>query len=117
MDHDRIAQDIQNWVGDAAGDVAYDMDINMGWGGYPDEWIVEIEKAKKDGVQDINGWFADWLYCDPDFLEGLIGDRVYDKTKGNPDDAIKVLMSMKEHAHPGLRIACDKMIKRWEERR
>ena len=117
MNHERIAQDIEHWVGDAAGDVAYAMNNSRGWGGFPEEWILAIEKAKKDGVQDVSGWFADWLYNDPDFLEGLIGDRVYDKSKGNIDAAIKVLMIMKENAHAGLTKACDTLIKVWEERR
>ena len=118
MDHDRIAMDIKHEVGDVAGDVAFDMMNMEGYESYmsPD-WDEAISKAKKSGVQNISGWFADWLYDNPDFLEGHIGDKVYDKSKGVPNDAIKILESMKEHAHPGLRIACDKMIKRWEERR
>jgi hypothetical protein len=115
MDHERIAQDIEFAVGDAASDVAYDMDMNMGWG-YSDEWILAIEEAKKEGVRDVKGWFADWLYNNPDFLQDLIGDRVYDKCKGNPEDALKILEAMKEHAHPGLITACNKMIKNWNMR-
>jgi len=114
LDHASIAMEIENSVGDAASDVAYEMTQMDGYAAYLSyDQQKAIKEAKEEGVQDIGGWFADWLFNDPDFLEGLIGDRVHDKAKGNAYDMIKIVEAMKENAPSGLLTACDNLIKYW----
>jgi len=114
---DQKANDIYQWLQDAVGDVA-DCDP------WSEEWQKRIKKAKKDGVTDIKGWYADELYSDVDTLQDLCGDRIFDASTelrmadGNPDNPthdqyfIAIANKMKERAHKALVTALDKLIAR-----
>jgi len=119
---EKKADEISQWLQDAVGDLAYTCDPLDG------EWRKRVKRAKKDGVQDLTGWLADEYYNDPDTLQDLAGDRIFDaatqltrntKERGNPVSTeehnlhfIAIAEKMKEHAHPALVKALDKLIER-----
>ena len=117
LNHELIEQkahDIGQWLQDAVGDVA-DCDP------WSEEWKKRIKKAKKDGVTDIKGWYADELYNDVDTLQDLCGDRIHDAanqvagTHKNPEfdlHFVAIAEKMKERAHTALVKALDKLIAR-----
>ena len=113
------ADEISQWLQDAVGDLAYTCDL------LDEKWRKKVRDAKKNGVQDIKGWLADEYYSDVDTLQDLAGDRIYDaaseltgRMTNRADDTehnlhfIAIAEKMKEHAHPALVKALDKLIER-----
>jgi len=130
-----IAGTILGWLQDAAGDMA----------GHDEETLKmnvrmdpiarkKIQKAEKDGVRDLCGWYADEVYDDENWCFDLTGDRIYDEasqimqwlgvfkhTKQIGHQIIgyrlKIAIARKIHdrAHTSLKNALDKHIADWKE--
>lgn len=118
---DEKASEISQWIQEAVGDMAYDMDEQDISSCYGKEWRKKILKAKKNGVTDIKGWLADEFYNDPKVLQDLCGDRIFDAatqlagTARNPDNSlhfIAIAKKMQENSHTALTSALDKLIER-----
>lgn len=98
---DTAAYEVNGWVQDAVGDMA-----NSYHDFLDEKWSKKIKKAKSYGVIDLKGWLADEYYSDPETLEDLIGDRVYDK-------ATEILGYYKEPQHT---LMCDCILERMRDR-
>jgi len=72
------AREIKSWVESAAYDGACSIVADFKQGVLDEETKSKIQKLKDDGVTDLIGAHADQLYNDPDFLEDMLGDSVYD---------------------------------------
>ena len=108
------AAEIHCWIQDAVGDIAYGMD--------PED--IKESYGKKLGWQAKHihrDWLADELYSDPDVLQDLCGDRLFDAateicgTSNNPEHPkcfISIANRMKERSHSALIEALDKLIER-----
>jgi hypothetical protein len=74
----QIAREAVNFLGSACADIAY---------GKPWEYSPEAEawlkKAKKNGVRDFEGAYADHLYNDPATVSDLLADRLFDECPDN----------------------------------
>lgn len=113
---DTAADEVHGWVQDAVGDMA-----NSYHDFLDNKWSKKIKEAKKYGVTDLKGWLADEYYSDPDTLEDLIGDRVYDKATeilGYHEEPQHTLMcdcileKMRERSHPAMEKAIDSIMER-----
>jgi len=109
------ASEISSWIQDAVSDIAYDQ------AKYPadPETVKKFEKAKRNGVTDIQGWYADVLYNDVDTLQDLTGDRIYDAVKGKDtkerwENMILIAEAMNNDSHPALVKALNYHIKNWK---
>jgi hypothetical protein len=111
---DREAMEIASWIQDAVGDMAYDMDPDDLAMCYGKRWGTKAQYENK-------GWLADEMYSDPDILQDLCGDRIFDaatrlaKTGRDPANStyfIAIAESMKRNAHKALIIALDALIDR-----
>ena len=126
MDENLIEQkamEILSWVEDAVGDMSREMhpnDIDICYG---KKWAAKLKRAKANGVTDLNGWLADEFYSDPDILQDLCGDRLYDAatqisgTWKDPENSlhfVAIANKMKERSHNALSKALDILIKRRE---
>ncbi len=76
---------ILNYIDESCLEIAFELyDEFKEYGDTYDEKAVKFFKnAKKNGVRDIANSYADHLYNDPDNLECLLGDKLYDMFKGN----------------------------------
>ncbi len=119
MDNELISQkaeEIRSWIEDAVGDVAYQMDPeDMGCYG------KRYEKMAKTVSRD---WIADELFNDPNVLQDLCGDRIFDaatsicntgKDPANSLHFIAIAEKMKEYSHTALVKALDILIERRQE--
>ena len=109
------AYDIGQWLQDAVGDIAYDhfpMDP---------KWQRKVAAAKKAGVTDLKGWLADEYYNDPDTLQDLVGDQIYDAASEikRQDPACEhdylfmaIATEMRKDCHRALGIALRKLMER-----
>ena len=103
-----VAYEIESWLQDAAGDMAYGaMD---GYFSYEDPWEAKIKKAKESGVIDVEGWLADEIYDDVDTICDLCGDRIYDECKNNHENYIAIAEEIKIGGHTSLVIAMNQLI-------
>jgi hypothetical protein len=59
------------------------------------ETAKAIQKARKDGVRDLRGWLADYLYNDPDTLRDLASDKIHDLAEGDASLSEEVLLELK----------------------
>jgi len=111
---EKKAREVYQWIQDAVGDIAYDeWKIYKENSSLPyDDSGKRIKKLLKEGVTDIPGRLADDYYNDAELLGDIVGDRIYDKARGNTEDIVKIAEALKEKSHPALREACDKVIKR-----
>lgn len=80
----------------------------------------KIAKAKRSGVTDLEGWYADELYSDADTLQDLTGDRIHDAAEGKSlkeryKCMILIAEAMKDRAHQALKKALNEHIKHWTE--
>ena len=78
--------EIANWVENAVSDMAFDqvrMWEETGWDDTEGKLLV---KAKADGCYDVAGWYADYLYDDPQTLADMMGDRISDGLDWRDDD-------------------------------
>lgn len=106
FDAKQSAQRIRSHLQDAVGDIASDM--LSGSGGFNDDkWDKKIKKARKAKVQDMHGWLADELYNDPDTLQDLMGDKLYEECDGDKMKQLEVLNILRTNAHTGMKQACD----------
>ena len=109
------ASEISSWIQDAVSDIAY------GEAEFPDEDTKKkFAKAKKKGVTDLPGWYADELYNDVDTLSDLTGDRIFDAAKGKTTkikfkNMVLIAKAMKEGGHKALTAALEKHISDWEK--
>lgn len=110
----RAVDNVEGFIQDACGDIASDM-MQMGSGFLDPQWKRKLDKAKKAGCMDLQGWLADELYNDPQTLEDLIADRLHDEVKGNEEHFQKCLVMMLKGAHPGLKKAIKSIQKRHAE--
>jgi hypothetical protein len=101
-DPKRIARELSGFLQDAVGDRAYDV---VKLPGLDPDLDKKIKQAKKRGVTDIAGWLADEQYNDPILLRDLLGDRLYDETRGNKELRNQVLDLMDQGAHAALKKA------------
>ena len=108
------ASELYNWIQDAVGDIAHDAML------YPEPDVKKkIAKAKRSGVSDLEGWYADELYNDSDTLSDLTGDRLYDAAEGKTlkeryRNMILIAETMKERSHKALEKALNEHIKNWK---
>jgi len=100
----QIARSVMGHVQDAVGEMASDM-LSPQSGFLDDKWSKQIKKARKNGVEDIQGWLADELYNDPDTLSDLMGDQIYDLVRGDEAEYKKVLDELDKNPFPGLKKA------------
>lgn len=108
FDAKQAATRISGHLQDAVGDIASDM--LSGSGGFNDDkWDKKIKKAKKAKVQDLHGWLADELYNDPDTIQDMIGDKLYEECEGDKLKQLEVLFILRSNAHTGMQQACDAM--------
>lgn len=108
------ASELGNWIQDAVGDIAYEAAEFQ-----DEETKKKFRKAKRNGVTDFPGWYADELYNDPDTLSDLTGDRIYDAAEGKElkdryKNMILIAEAMKDRGHKALTIALTEHIKRWK---
>jgi hypothetical protein len=91
------AKEIIGWLQDAVGDAA-DVPSYM----REPKWKARIARAKKDGVEDLKGWLADELYNDEDTISDLVGDRVYDASRGSLKTRVAIYQCLAELGHSAL---------------
>ena len=108
------ASEISSWIQDAVSDMAY------GKAEFQDEETKKkFTKAKRKGVTDLHGWYAEELYNDVDTLRDLTGDRIYDAAEGNMDkkfsNMILIAEAMKDSGHKALTIALKRHIRDWKK--
>jgi DNA phosphorothioation-dependent restriction protein DptG len=108
------ASEISSWIGDAVSDIAY------GAVEFQDaETQEKFRKAKKNGVTDLQGWYADELYNDVDTLQDLTGDRIYDAAEGKDkekwENMIRIAEVMQDSGYKALTIALTRHIKSWRK--
>ncbi len=116
----RAVQEILNWIGVYCSEGAsayydYNKKTAFCWDG--DEWVQKTEKARKNGVRDLQGWLADEMYNDVGLLQDIVGDKVYDYARGSAEKAITILKVLESGGHTALKTACSNMIKTWEDRK
>ena len=70
----QIADQIHAFLGDACSDMAHTVDLEF----FDGKTAEAIKQAKKDGVRDLKGWLADYLYDDRDTLADFAGDKICD---------------------------------------
>lgn len=92
----------------AVGDLAADMLSPVG-GCVDDEWSARITEAKRRKVKDLSGWLADEIYNDPDAIQDLIGDQVYDACE-HPKDRLQLLRALQTSGHAAVKKACQSII-------
>ena len=87
---------IINEVETAASELAYEMYDEYFKNGfvYDTKASKRFSEMKKDGIKDIPGSYADELYNDPNFLEDMIGDKIYD-AGSTKDERIAILNAIK----------------------
>ena len=107
------AREIHNWIQDAVGDIAYEM--------HPEDIVMCYGKKFKNAAFTSRDSLADQFYNDPDTLQDLCGDRLFDaatsicgtsKDPANSMHFIAIAKKMKEIAHHALATALDKLIER-----
>lgn len=109
------AREISSWIGEAVSEIAY------GAVKYPDpDNQKTFKKAKKSGVTDMAGWYADELYNDVDTLQDLTGDRIYDAAQGKTlkeryENMILIAEAINDGSHPALVKALTSHIERWKQ--
>lgn len=52
---------------------------------FSEEATKKLRKARRDGVTDLSGWYADELINDAAFIRDLAGDRIHWTHSANPD--------------------------------
>lgn len=100
------ANKIIQWVQDACGDLAHNYQV--GW--LDEVWQAKVDKAIEQGVLDVSGWLADEYYDDPDTLQDLMGDRIYDESHGDDWAFVQICWEARKQAHQGMAKALDTMI-------
>ena len=109
------ASEISDWIEGAVSDIAYcDPEFQ------DEETQKKFRKAKKKGVTDLQGWYADELYNDVDTLRDLTGDRIYDAAEGKEmkerwGNMILIAEAMYDASHKALSIALKRHIRNWKE--
>lgn len=108
------AHEVSSWIEDAISDIACG-DVQ-----FPDaDTLTKFKEAKKNGVSDITGWYADELYNDVDTLRDLTGDRIYDAAEGNGkekwENMIRIAEAMQDDGHEALTIALSKHLEQWRK--
>jgi len=107
------ASEISDWIEGAVSDIAYcDPEFQ------DEETQKKFRKAKKKGVTDLQGWYADELYNDVDTLRDLTGDRIHDAAEGKDmkerwGNMILIADAMKNQAHKALTMALNAHIIDW----
>ena len=114
--YEKAADQLKGFLGDACGDAAYDMvnEWEQTGNAYSAKDTKVLNKAKKDGVRDLHGWFADELYNRKGLLQDLLGDNVYMYWTGplTDEDKIKIYEAMLTSAgHTALQEALRDLIK------
>ncbi|RJQ26711.1 hypothetical protein C4577_02885 [Candidatus Parcubacteria bacterium] len=109
MDAEAIADEIQGFLQDAVGDMA------SGMISFPDMMDDKIKKkfnrAKKEGVRDLQGWLADTIWDDPNSVEDLIGDKICDLTNGDKNIRNEVCKELINSGHRALSIAAKRLLR------
>lgn len=77
-----VVNEVRSHVETACGEMASDM-VSPSSGFLDNTWAKRIKAAKRKGVRDIQGWLADELFNDPATVADLMGDRIYDATRGS----------------------------------
>jgi len=108
------ASEINSWIGDAVSDIAYSPAEFQ-----DEETKKKFKKAKRKGVTDLHGWYADELYNDVDTLRDLTGDRIYDAAEGKDtkekwENMILIAEAMDDASHKALSIALKRHIHNWK---
>lgn len=101
---EQIARELLYFAQEAVGDMASDM-LSDSSGFLDDKWSKKIQKAKKKGVRDILGWLADELYNDPDTLEDLLGNKLFEACGVDGELRNQVLDVLNDKSFSGLKTA------------
>lgn len=83
MNAAQIAREAVNQFGSACQDIAFGKPWEESWNKEAAAWL---KQAKKDGVRDLQGAYADVLFCDPDVALDFLGDSLC--AKCGDDDAL-----------------------------
>jgi len=111
-----LATEIDSWLQDAVGDCAgYDEKTLLVNIRHDEKAMAKVKQAKKDGVVDICGWYADEIYNDVDTLCDLTGDRIHDDGKGDYEAMIHIANEIAVNGHKALQDAMERHIARWRE--
>jgi hypothetical protein len=87
----QLADQVHAFLQDACSDLAYTVDPEF----FEGKIAAALDQAKREGVRDIKGWLADYLYNDPDTLHDFAGDKICDLTDGDEVLAAEVLKELK----------------------
>lgn len=98
-----IARSAIQHAQDAAGEMGYEHSAHSDYA-EPDIQ-KKIAKAKKEGVRDIGGWMADEYWNDSDFLQDMLGDKIYEECDGDRALQNAVYDHIAKNAHPALKKA------------
>ena len=116
MNAEEIASEVRSWFVNAVSDMAFEMVTSNGvYNGMNDVNRKKIENAKRDGVEDIQGWFADELYNDEDCFY-MIADKVLTLCEQNQVSIIGVYNELKNIGHATLQSFCEKQIKYYSKK-
>jgi hypothetical protein len=100
-----IAHRLKCYLDDACGDMAHDsMDIT-----FDEKTTRKIAKARRNGVQDVEGWLADEFYNDVGFITDLIGDRLYDESNKDIGLRNEILDELERHGHTAMKKAAKRL--------
>lgn len=117
-DLEQHASDLRNHLENACSDIAHsEVEMfNKGTFMGAEGTDIKLENAKKDGVIDLAGWYADELYNDVDTIGDLLGDRIHDAAKGNNAIMIAIATKIRDtSSHTALQEAMTAFITRHEK--
>ena len=106
---DQQASDLYGWLQSACGDIAHGA-LQGGMLFLEDDVKAKIRQAEKDGVTDLQGWYADEIYNDASSIRDLLGDRIYDAAKGEVGIMFAIATKLKDYNHTALTTAMENFI-------
>ena len=103
------------WFSEACGEmVGYDDKELLRFADKEDK--KRLMAAKRNGVQDLCGWWADEMYNDPIIAGDVLGDKIFDETSGDPKKMVALCKAVKEVGHTAVKKAMDKMIAEYSKK-
>ena len=96
-----IYQHVETALGEVGEESAQEfIDTGNHW---DDKAVAFFKDAKKRGVSDLGGAYADHMYNDPDTVSDLMGDKIYDAAGGKKEGQIEIHDALQElygqHTH------------------
>lgn len=79
------------------------------------EWVKAANKAKAEGVGNLNDWFLDYLSEDITYIAQILHDRILDYVEGDYKTAVKIAYELNRTADEALKSACMFLIKKWQK--